>query len=93
MSNNDSSAITTMHTTLISIQRIRTLLAQESRNMSTEVYKEVDNYLGALESGLSQEMAQYEAYKYTQAPHLYEDDEDENANLWRSLVAWAGQKR
>lgn len=92
MSNNNSSAVTTMQTTLISIQHIRNLLAQESQNMSADTYREIDQYLGALESGLSQQMASYGSYQYTEAPHLYEDDEDENANLWHSLVTWAQQR-
>ena len=91
MSNNDSSAVTAMHKTLMSIQHIRNLLAQESQNMSAEVYGRVDQLLETLEFSLSQKMAEYGNYQYTQAPNLYMDDEEENANLLRSLFAWAGQ--
>jgi hypothetical protein len=93
MSTNESDAITAMHTTLISIQHVRRLLAHESNHLSREVYMEVDQHLASLEHGLSQAMAQYGAYQYTQAPHLYEDDEEEKIRGWRSLVAWANQQR
>lgn len=93
MSTNKSAAITTMHTTLMSIQRVRSLLARESAHLSRDVYVEVDRHLASLEYGLSQAMAQYGSYQYTQSPNLSRDDEEEQANFWKKLVARANQKR
>lgn len=92
MSTNESDAITAMHTTLMSIQRVRRLLAYEANHLSREVYTEVDQHLASLEHGLSQAMAQYGAYQYTQAPNLYADDEEEKVRGWKSLVAWASKQ-
>jgi hypothetical protein len=86
MYNNESAAVTAMQTTLISIQRIRSLLASEAHSLSREVYVEVDRHLASIEYGLSQEVANYGAYQYTPAPHLHEDDESERASFWRTLV-------
>jgi hypothetical protein len=47
MYNNESAAVTAMQTTLISIQRIRSLLASEAHSLSREVYVEVDRHLAS----------------------------------------------
>ena len=92
-STNKSAAITTMHTTLTSIQRVRRLLARESDHLSEEVYSEVEQHLKTLEYGLSKAMAQYGAYQYTKAPNLRRDDEEEQARFWKALVTRARRKR
>ncbi len=87
MYNNDSAAITAMQATLTSIQSIRSLLDREAHGLSKEVYIEIDRHLASIEYGLHQEVANYGAYQYTPAPHLYEDDESEQASFWQTLVA------
>lgn len=93
MYNNKSSAVIAMQETLMSIQKIRNILASESHNLSREAYAEMEQRLGDLQSGLSQAIVDYSAYQCTQAPHLYEDDEEEKVNFWRRFVAWTYQGR
>ena len=87
MSINQSAAVTAMNKTLDSIRQIRSLLARESNQLSREAYVEIEERLQSLENGLSDAMAEFEARQYTQAPHLFDDDEPEITRFWRTFTA------
>ena len=82
---NESSAIEAMKTTLEAIQTVRGLLSKESHQLSGETYSTIDMYLSTVEYGLSQEMGDYREIQYTEAPHLYDDDDDAKASFWDNL--------
>lgn len=92
MTSNPSSALTAMKATLAAIQKIRILLESESHNLSKEKYAEINNYLSSIEGGINQEIGELDAYAFTQAPNLFEDDGDEATPLWDKILAFVNRR-
>ncbi len=94
---NPSSALKAMKATLSAIQKVRELLESEEHNLSEDAYKSIKEHLSSIEYGLTKEIGEIEAQKHMEAPHLYDDDDDDYVNedakkLWNSLLALVNLK-
>lgn len=75
-----------MRTTLAGVQRLRQLLNSEANNLSPETREAINREIALLEVGLTETIAEQDSIRFTQAPNLFEDDNDEVQNFFQSLV-------
>lgn len=91
MHQNPSSALNTLKATLLTLERIQSLLDSESQNLPQDKYSQITSYLKILNDQLKEEIKKSSFNRLDEAPNLTVDDDKSVSNnpnyWWRNLLS------